>query len=991
MKVSVVVPVYNQEVYLRDALDSLKAQTLKDIEFIIVNDGSTDRSLEIINEYAQGDDRFVVLDQENSGVAAAINRGNQIAKGEYLAEMDSDDYVAHDMYEIMYNIAVSNDLDILKSNVINFTGSGESYKGKVEKIAKPEYYDRVIDPMEEKIVFSFPMYAWVSLYRRTLIIDNDIIWNDGVSSYNDNGFFWQTMCHAKRVMYLDRDFIYHRRDNEMSTVKNPDKMFSNFFIEHAFIKNRLKERGFFEDIKAYFFERKINNYYFALTVIPFEKKREFFNLIAKDFRSDLLDEGLAYLTFVNKRNLDKILSICSDPDLYYSTVYLPETYKVSVVVPIHNAEGFLRATLDKLINQSLRAVEFILVENGSTDGTNDIIAEYKRKDARITAVSIGPSNAGNARNVGLSMANGQYVIFLDADDEYDLKMLEKAHAAAVAAKADVVWFNTRERNARTGLIKPHTHAYRKSNFPKGRPFAFSEISGNPFDCMIGWPWDKLYSMRYVRSNGFYYQDLDVSNDGYFNFLAMAKAKRIATVDDVLVTRVVDHGGNISSNKHDTNPDNQWKMIIGIYEQLKLVPDGIKIAQAFAERSIRSIAWLFTSGFKTKEGATKYFDLLVGGELAKLELDQLAPEDVVANRQAIWQKLLAMESYQPGDYDRFIAEVGGSDFELSQTTNMAIHVPDTSIQSRAARLIFAQPHSEGVGKSKPWFNIILGTHDGSNVTAVIDFVFLGHSGRVVHDTLNISLSLHRQADGSVAPVVGQAEWSIGHKELVDGLLYSYVGNVFTIHAKYPSRYAGFEYRFRHVVSREVVPSFSVVNVAMGYDTGLLFDHAGDLVSMGKGAQVTEQARARAIYRGISGDNTGMDLLEIELAPYAHNNLAVTVEFAKIPNNSRISYDTVCLGFAVQPEIDGAALRVFQAELMKGEAAFKKCIYYYVRGNRLVLGGKYFDRWAGYSFKVTNVIGRGNESDNTIRFLAPEIVNDPCLAIPEDAVFISAKSG
>jgi len=93
MKVSVVVPVYNQEVYLRDALDSLKSQTLKDIEFIIVNDGSTDKSLDIIREYADSDDRFIVIDQENCGVAAAINSGNSIARGEYLAEMDSDDYV----------------------------------------------------------------------------------------------------------------------------------------------------------------------------------------------------------------------------------------------------------------------------------------------------------------------------------------------------------------------------------------------------------------------------------------------------------------------------------------------------------------------------------------------------------------------------------------------------------------------------------------------------------------------------------------------------------------------------------------------------------------------------------------------------------------------------------------------------------------------------------------------------------------------------------
>jgi len=392
-------------------------------------------------------------------------------------------------------------------------------------------------------------------------------------------------------------------------------------------------------VKSFFFERKIQNYFFALNIIPFDKRQTFFHLMAKDFNKDLGEDGLADVAFINKRNKDRIIEISSDPDLYFFSIYLPDTYKVSVIVPVHNGESFLRSTMERLINQTLRSVEFIIVENGSTDGTNEIIAEYQRKDPRINAVSIGASNAGNARNVGLSMAHGQYVIFLDADDEYDLQLLEKTYDAAIKSKADVVWFNTQEKNARTGLVKPHTHAYRKSSFPEARPFSFSDLSGNPFDSFIGWPWDKLYSMRYVRSNGFYYQSLEVSNDGYFNFLAMAKAKRIMTLDEVLVTRVVEHGGNISSNKHDTNPDNQLKMIIGLYEQFKQMADGEKTARAFAERSIRSLAWLFSSGFKTEEGARQYFDLLVGGELKRLELDLLLEEEIVENRRELWKKLL----------------------------------------------------------------------------------------------------------------------------------------------------------------------------------------------------------------------------------------------------------------------------------------------------------------------------------------------------------------
>lgn len=555
-KVSIVVPVYNAERYVGQTLSSLANQTMKELEFIIVNDGSKDSSIDIINYFAQKDSRFKVIDKENAGVAVAINTGNKIAKGDYLAELDSDDYVAIDMYQKMYVLAEKNNVDILKSNVINFTGIGDTYIGVTQKIANEGYFNRVIDPADEPDIFSFPMYAWVSLYKRELIIDNDILWNAGVSSYNDNGFFWQTMGLATRIMYVDEDFIYHRRDNELSTVKDPEKMESNFFSEHAFIMEDAKRRGTWENIKPYFFERKINNYFFALNVIPYEVKQEFFRKIALDFKPDIECEGLNNISFLNYNNKQKINEIVNDPDQYFYQVYVPEYYKVSVVVPIHNAEQFLKGTIESLINQSLKQIEIILIENGSTDGTVDIIKEYAAKDARIIWESIGKSNAGHARNVGLSKAHGKYTLFLDADDEYSKELLKLTFEEGESKKADVVWFNTQEKNSKTGLYKHHTHAFRKSQMPVKRPFSFSEIKNNPYDALVGWPWDKLFNTKYIKGNGWQYQELEVANDGYFNFIAMSNARRIATVDRILVTRIVGHGNNISSNKHDLNPDAQ---------------------------------------------------------------------------------------------------------------------------------------------------------------------------------------------------------------------------------------------------------------------------------------------------------------------------------------------------------------------------------------------------------------------------------------------------
>ena len=994
IKVSVIVPVYNQEVYLREALDSLKAQTLKDIEFIIINDGSTDSSIDIINEYAEGDDRFIVVDKENGGVAVAINTGNKMARGEYLAEMDSDDYVAPDMYEKLYDVAKEYDVDIVKSNVINFTGleGTDSFNHTIQKIAQPDYYDRIINPAEEDIILSFPMYAWCSLYRRELIIDNDIMWNDGVSSYNDNGFFWQTMGLAKSVMYIDEDYIYHRRDNEASTVKDPDKMFKNFFIEHEFIKNKLKERGLFESVKSYFFERKINNYFFALSVIPYEKKQEFFHKIAEDFKVDIAEEGLAEVDFTNYRNKVKINDIVNNPDQFFYQTYLPAYYRVSVIIPVHNAENYFKITMDNLVNQSLKEIEIILVENGSTDNTQEIIDEYVRKDPRVTSVSIGKSNPGHARNVGLDMAHGQYVIFLDADDEYDEDLLKKTYWRARETDAEVVWFNTQEKNAKTGLTKPHTHAFRKSQIPSKTVFSFSEIKGNPYDAFIGWPWDKLYSMSYIQASGLKYQPLNVSNDGYFNFLAMTKANRITCIDDVLVTRVIEHGNNISSSRHDKNPDNQLTMILSVYDELKKISQ--KHADEWKERSIQLIQWLFTTGFKTTDGVSKYFDLLVDGGIEKLALDKLDADDLSEDyRKSILRKLLLIPTYQVGDYEKFIAEVGKEEFELKQSKNIDSYTPDVKVQNREGRIVFGQKPSEAKGSSIPVFNIVISNTDTSNASAIIDFMYMGNFKKVIHDTLNLSISL-QEKENELVPIVHQAEWEKGENIMMNNIFYTFDSNVFTIHIKYPEQFTGFEYKFRDISSREGQIHFSVVNVARGYLSSYLLPSPVDLKPI---TEVTfdflpvSTSGNRVIFRTENTVQSGQDLFVVDLKPFQFNNIVLAVDIAKVPNGRAAVYDRLYLGMSVEINDQGeASLNVFQAEWEHAKQGLQDRIYFHTGESRLYLGARYNEQWAGYNFKLVSITGREYKKDYEIRKIAPELVNYPLGEIPKHAVYINDKA-
>lgn len=125
-KVSIIVPIYNSETYLEECLDSIINQTLKEIEIICVNDGSTDNSLDILNRYASNDDRITIINKQNTGYGNSMNVGIDHAKGEYIGIVESDDYIKPHMYETLYNKAIEHDLDLIRADFEQFMGEGSN-------------------------------------------------------------------------------------------------------------------------------------------------------------------------------------------------------------------------------------------------------------------------------------------------------------------------------------------------------------------------------------------------------------------------------------------------------------------------------------------------------------------------------------------------------------------------------------------------------------------------------------------------------------------------------------------------------------------------------------------------------------------------------------------------------------------------------------------------------------------------------------------------
>lgn len=804
-KISVIVPVYNREAYVGMTLASLANQTMQELEFIIVNDGSSDASVEIINRFVKRDRRFKLIDKANGGVGMAINVGFAAAKGEYLAELDSDDYISSNMYEELYSYAKMYDLDIVKSNVNRFSGKRDTFEYWEEKIAEPGYYGRVIDPSKELEVFNFPMLAWVSLYRHSLIDSIQEPWNESVSAYNDNGFFWQTMSRAKRVMYINKAYIYYRTDNDTSTINNLEKLSSNFFKEHQFDIQALKEAGNFEAVKPYFFERMMGNYFFALSRLPFDFKTDYLIQMSEQFKEFDEEDGLLDINFTDDILNSDVYEIASDPLHYYYAKYLPRFYKVSVVIPVHNAEKYLPKTIKSLQEQYLSEFELIFVENGSTDDSLKILKEFERKDTRVKVLSIGPSNAGAARNVGMDYIHSKYTIFLDADDIYPANLLQMLYWKAEANNAQIVLVNSGNLNVQTGQWRSNKgFAFRDSDFPKKSVWSLNDFpsSINPYTTFNGWAWDKLIRTDFLKRSKLKFLDQHIGEDTAMITQLMSIADRISVEGDVSITHRMGEKGSTTESKYDKFPLDDVNMAKNVILGLSGVKSKKQLIQ-FQHKYAGTIAWLFAQTLKTDDARETLFETLVSGGLEALRMSDI-------NNRTI--KLL--KQYKSGDYEKF-----WTDFQLTEiydSFKKPLIIPDPNVQNHESKIIFGQTRQKGINTATRLFYIIISNGKTSNVSAVVDLMYMGNYQPLVNDTLKISYSILGQ-DDNLETIIHQVELEKGEQIFKEKLYYTIEDNVLSVWVEYTEQYAGFHYKFRSISSRENEPHWSVIK---GFDTNVM---------------------------------------------------------------------------------------------------------------------------------------------------------------------------
>ena len=285
--VSLLVPIYNVERYLAECLDSALGQSLRDIEIICINDGSTDSSRKIIERYLQADSRVRVIDKPNSGYGASMNQGLDAARGEYVGILESDDFFEPDALERLLDAARTYDAQVAKADFWFYWSVPQE---RNERFGWTEGMpEGLTSPKQNLDLFYRKPSIWSALYRRSFLDGNGIRFLETPgAAYQDAAFNFKVWACADRVAVVDRAVLHYRQDNETSSVNSPGKVYcvcDEYREMHRFV-SQMPDGQDKVRLRAILSRMRYDTYIWNYERLSEPLQREFVLRMAKDFRED---------------------------------------------------------------------------------------------------------------------------------------------------------------------------------------------------------------------------------------------------------------------------------------------------------------------------------------------------------------------------------------------------------------------------------------------------------------------------------------------------------------------------------------------------------------------------------------------------------------------------------------------------------------------------------------------------------------------------------
>lgn len=515
-KVSIIVPIYNVEEYIEQCVNSILQQTLDEIEVILVNDGSTDKSLEKIKKIAENDARVVIINNSHASGNSGMPRNQALMKatGEYIAFVDSDDWIEKSMLEVLYNEAVIKSADI--------AASGGFYREKENdieevKVANGQFLPEKNTRAELFLGGQFPI-VWYRIYKKDLIVNNGIRFGETKTSA-DLPFAFKALFKANKVVQVEGSY-YHYRFNRVGSTIERRKGEDAFELLKSYenIENFLRKNNAYAEYIPYVVFKAIGDYTYNLRLLDEKYHNAFSIAIAKLVA--LHKSETSKTQIFNKywlSVLEKLEQYEKLEDDVLNSILSKQVNnpKMTIIMPAHNVEKYISKSVDSILNQKLKELEIIIINDGSTDNTQSKINNFLEKDNRIKSIelNLASGNAGTPRNIGLAVATGEYIGFVDSDDYITPSMFETLFNEAKIKNADIVSQSSFIR-VESGNERKIKIEYKEFNNEKER---LNVYKSNYFSNI----WNRIYKNNLIKSNSIYFPNIYLSEDMCFSFVTHA--------------------------------------------------------------------------------------------------------------------------------------------------------------------------------------------------------------------------------------------------------------------------------------------------------------------------------------------------------------------------------------------------------------------------------------------------------------------------------------
>lgn len=517
--VSIIVPVYNVEKYLRECLDSLVHQTYKNIEIICVNDGSKDDSQSILDEFEyMYPSKVTCYSKDNGGLSSARNYGLDRAKGKYIMFIDSDDFIEKDTVTQAVANLEKTATDLYVFGIQQFCSDGDTE----DIINTNDWFKRRMQPAGyQELTFERAqktnIHVCNKVFRRDLI--KDLRFPEGLL-FEDIYFTWSYMLAADTVVYNDDVYYHYRVHSESIMAKAASSYTFDKLLHHLENWHRL----FIDSCR----NDTVRNRFSELRALLLSLSERVKELAPESYCKIIQEYAKLYNT--------ELSEAVSTPD-------------VSIIVPVYNVEKYLKQCLDSLVHQSLQNIEIICVDDGSTDSSGTILEEYAKRYSTIKVIHKENGGLSSARNIGLRIAKASYIAFVDSDDYVDTTLFERAYKAITRNDVDFVVYGAVpfDDDINTEQKADAQQYWLSARYSGTQQFNFALAKDTP-QCA----WNKLYKADKLKdfhfAEGLLYEDVSFTWLYYFRSqkayyidknLYFYRIRQNSIMDDALKTGTYD--------------------------------------------------------------------------------------------------------------------------------------------------------------------------------------------------------------------------------------------------------------------------------------------------------------------------------------------------------------------------------------------------------------------------------------------------------------------